>query len=171
MFARNTGISVRGIPGKYWSRDLPNLIKEVKPKVVILDTFPFGFRKKDREPENLDKSHSYNYVYLARVINTKALEEICPWDTQSPRVENVIAVEPLTNSHQRLISLSARKVIHLKERITLYVPQKPARHESTAFPGSSTIPGSTAIPPNLSSKLHKDKTHLVVHSGPKIEVD
>lgn len=140
------------IPGRNWADALRGYLHKLAPKLVVQDTFPFGFKGESLEY----MANKIPFIYLARCLNVaRYLEKMnIHWDTSSKRLANVIVIEPLNQSHIDLIFKSSNNIFKLHGRIRLPLAKI-----------------NTPIPEKLKRKIRSHHLHLVVHSGPFHETD
>lgn len=149
---RITRVETVYIPPKHWRHSTGPCLKKLNPRVVVQDTFPFGFR--GEEPQSI--LPDVPYVYLARVLNETACSGPMNDAKQFryPGRTTIVITEPLTAPHQSLIEASGCHVKRLNQRI--------------AFPFDAY---TQPIPEKLNAQLKSEPVHLVVHSGPETETE
>ena len=150
--SRLTGIPVHHIPPGQWVEVIPTFLKRVEPALVVRDSFPFGFRGEDF----LECADQTPFVYLARRLNIDAYFTAInqSWIPGSPFIASTIILEELSETHYKLIETSAQNITVLDGRIQ--------------FPASQFAP---PVPKNLQKLIDTSYLHLVVHSGPRHEVN
>jgi hypothetical protein len=149
--ARLTGCEIDLLSSSRWIDELPRYIDDVRPGLVVLDSFPWGLRG-----EWLGAgAGGLRFIYLARRLKVEEyLEEIgSDWNSRAPQLERVIAIEPLGKAHRELIAESGAELHELPGRIR--------------FPAERF---ATPLPPGLDDLLKSGPAGLVVHSGPEGEV-
>jgi hypothetical protein len=146
-----TGLAVDVIPARVWPREALGHVASLAPRLVVLDTFPFGLRG-----EWPSAAHpELRYVLLARRLKPQPYQDVIgrPWDDRSPTLRRIIALEPL-GEYERILARAGGDIFPLAA---------PVR-----FPDQRINP---AVPTGLGQLLETGRAHLVVHSGPRTEVD
>jgi hypothetical protein len=148
---RLTGLAVDVIPSDRWVADVVRYAQEQQPRVVLLDTFPWGLRG---EWLHADDS-LFPFVWLARRLNVAAyLQAVrCPWQVGTPHTRTVVALEPLNDE--------------------LLAVLRGDDGEFHALPGRVRFPAEdfpVPLPDHVAEVLGRDRVWLVVHSGPDNEV-
>ena len=148
--ARITGCAIDRIPSERWLTDLPAYIAERRPRLAVLDSFPFGLRGEWSGVELPD----VRLVYIARCLNVPAYLGALgmEWLANAPQLDRIIIAEPLGGDHLRLLPGSADTVT-LTGRIR--------------FPAQTV---ATPVPDALARLLDTGRLRLIVHSGPSREV-
>lgn len=147
-----TKIPTIGFRPDLWSKEIGTFLSDSDARVVVQDTFPFGFRE-----ENLESiAEKKRFVYLARYLKTDAYLEKYnrKWETNSPLLYRVIRIEPLEDRQQELLEKTPVNYFRLSSRIR--------------FPVNKIRP---AIPEALKRLMASKKIHLIVHSGPEHETE
>nr|WP_319490497.1 hypothetical protein [uncultured Desulfobacter sp.] len=139
-------------PLKHWKKDIAGLVHRISPRLLVLDSFPLGFRG-----ESFGERFCCPVVYLARRLK---FEAYCHRLTSLgcgvyPPDMTAIIIEDLEACHQEWLEKNTREQARLWGRIR--------------FPDS--LIKAPEIPKSLGSLLEKERVHLVVHSGPEHEVD
>lgn len=150
--ARLSGLDIVFIHSARWARELPEYLARVKPRLIILDSFPWGLRG---EWKNMAPPTDARCVYLARRLRVKEyLAAIkVPRDRPCPHLYKVIVIEPLRDDHEKWIAGWSAEVHRLSGRIRL--------------PEFAEAP---PVPPELETKLDAGRLWLIVHSGPESEI-
>lgn len=151
-FSRITGLGVIFVPPEHWKKDISGLVHRISPRLLVLDSFPLGFRG-----ESFGGRFGCPVVYLARRLKFEAychrLTSLgggaCPPDMTA------IIIEDLEAGHQDWLEKNTRDQVRLCGRIR--------------FPES--LIKAPEIHTTLGSLLDNKIVHLVVHSGPEHEVD
>lgn len=151
-FSRITGLGLIFVPPEHWKKDISGLVHRINPRLLVLDSFPLGFRG-----ESLGGRLSCPVVYLARRLKFKAychaLRSLGEGESCPPDMTTII-IEDLEARHQDWLEKNTRDQVRLCGRIR--------------FPESLIkVP---EIPKTLASLLDNESVHLVVHSGPEHEV-
>jgi len=149
--ARLTGCDIRYVPTARWEAEAVSAVEAYGPRLIVLDTFPWGMRGEWLERTVADA----RFVYLARRLKVQAyLGAIgATWAWASPHVARVLVCEPLSADHLSLVEKGAADVVGLQGRIR--------------FP-SDRIP--LPVPEELLELCRRKRVWLVVHSGPVHEV-
>jgi hypothetical protein len=149
---RLTGCSIDFIPASHWRTAVPRYVDHWVPKLVVLDTFPWGIRGEwaDTTPRR------FRFVLLARRLNVPAYLQASGlgWNPESPTLRHVIVCEPLSRAYRALLEDAGSELHVLPGRIR--------------FPW---IESSIRVPTRLMETLGERPTWLVVHSGPLDEVE
>lgn len=149
---RLTGLAIDAIPSSRWAGDLPEHVKARAPRLAVLDTFPWGLRGEwiGVLPSGV------RFVHLARRLKVNAYLDALElaWDPGAPQLERVIIAEPLADGHAELLAQSGGEMVELPGRIR--------------FPLGVVEP---PVPPQLDRLLKSQPTWLIVHSGPRAELD
>ena len=145
-------LPVDAIPASRWADDLPGYVTARAPRLAVLDTFPWGLRGEWVGASLADT----RLVYLARRLKVDAyLDDLgLAWDAGAPQLQRVIVAEPLDDGHAALLDDSGADRVELPGRIR--------------FPLGVVEP---PVPPQLDRLLAGQPTWLVVHSGPRAELD
>lgn len=151
-FSRLSGLAVDRIPSARWSADLPSYVSAVRPRLIILDTFPWGLRG---EWKKFSLS-GVKFVYLARRLKVRQYLEAIggEWKPDSPTLRRIAILEPLRPEHEILLGRSQA--------------EKPVR-----LPGRVRLPLDIICPPiprRLQKLLDTGRLRLLVHSGPENEI-
>lgn len=148
---RLTGCAIDFIPSTRWVRDIPVYAAAAKPRLVVLDTFPWGLRGEWKERGGMD----LRFVTIARRLNVRSYLEAArlEWDLSSSQLERIIVAEPLADDHLALLESGESELLPLPGRI---------RFPAEEFP--------TVVPEPLAVHLLQDRVWLVVHTGPREEV-
>lgn len=146
--ARLTGCPIDQMPSAGWKEGIPRYVAELRPRLVVLDSFPWGLRGEwagVRLP-------GVRFVYLARRLRVQAYLDALgmDWEPGAPQVARAIAIEPLGADHAARLG---GEVAELPGRIR--------------FPANAV---RTPLPEPLERLLAAGPTWLVVHSGPRHEV-
>lgn len=149
---RATGCAIDFIPGSQWKRSLQRYVARVRPRLVVLDTFPWGIRGEWSDSASMN----CRFVLLARRLNVPAYLGAAglQWNADSPSLKRVIVCEPLSRAYREILEASGPELCVLPGRICL-----------------SSDDDSSQAPPQLMEILRKKPTWLVVHSGPQEEVE
>ena len=151
-FSRITGLGVIFVPPEHWKKDISGLVHRINPRLLVLDSFPLGFRG-----ESLGGWIGCPVVYLARRLKFEAYYHRVTslGGGAYPPDMTAIIIEDLEACHQEWLEKKTREQARLCGRIR--------------FPGS--LIKAPEIPKPLGILLDKECVHLVVHSGPEHEVD
>ena len=149
--ARLTGLDILFIPGNRWISDAPRMASDIRPDLLVLDTFPLGLRGEWSTPPYPDA----RMALVARRLKLEPyLEAARATGIQNaPALERVIIAEPLNPDYQSKLEQDAGEIAFLDGRIR--------------FPAEKI---NTPIPPALQDMLEQGPLALVVHSGPIHEV-
>gem|GEM_PF-961769 len=144
-----TGCTVDFIAAAFWRPSIPAYVATVNPKLVVLDTFPWGIRAEWRSLGGL------RYALLARRLDVEAYLRATglEWDPSGPQLERVIRIESLSADQTARLEATGGTCHDLEGRIR--------------FPAHD-IP--TDPPDELAGLLDQQPVVLVVHSGPEDEV-
>jgi len=144
-------LTVFHVPTEQWQR-CRELVAESAPRLVVLDTFPFGFRGEWCGPA----TDGLRFAYLARRLKVQAYLTAIgrDWDADTPSLARMLVVEPLTGEHAALLHAGGGELVELPGRIR--------------FPAGAV---EGPIPAELADMLRSGPADLVVHSGPRLEVD
>ena len=151
-FSRITGLGVIFVPPEHWKKDISGLVHRINPRLLVLDSFPLGFRG-----ESFGDWFGCPVVYLARHLKFEAYYHRLTslgGGAYPPNMTSII-IEDLEARHQDWLEKNTRKQARLCGRIR--------------FPES--LIKAPEIPKTLKSLLDNESVHLVVHSGPEHEVD
>lgn len=151
-FSKITGLCVISLPPSRWKAEAPAHVKRLKPRLMVLDSFPLGFRGEDIRGGSRDCAT----VYLARHLNFQAYRSairaqgggVCDPDLTA------IVIEDLADDHRDWLERHSRARFRLDGRIR--------------FPVSRIRAPEPPSP--LQSLWKRGPVHLVVHSGPEHEV-
>lgn len=151
-FSKITGLCVISLPPSRWKAEAPAHVKRLKPRLMVLDSFPLGFRGEDIKGCSRDCAT----VYLARHLKFQAYRNAiqsqggggCDPDLSA------IVIEDLADDHRDWLERHTKVRIRLDGRIR--------------FPVSRIR--APEVPPTLRDLWKKGPVHLVVHSGPEHEV-
>ena len=144
------GVEMVTIATSSWQRDAPCYAQENVSDLIVLDTFPMGFRGEWLCPP---KGVS-PMVHLARKFDIDAYLLAVGSDRDAPRpFRRAIAIEPLNDELTSWLSESDTTLTQLNGYVR--------------FPAESL---HVPVPPELDEALRSGKTILVVHSGPEPEV-
>nr|WP_320189845.1 hypothetical protein [uncultured Desulfobacter sp.] len=151
-FSQITGQDVIFVPPEHWKKDISGLVNRLNPRLLVLDSFPLGFRG-----ESLGGWKGCPVVYLARHLKFEAychrLSSL--GGGEYPPDMTAIIIEDLEACHQDWLEKNTRDQVRLCGRIR--------------FPES--LINAPEIPKTLASLLDNEIVHLVVHSGPEHEVN
>lgn len=153
-FSGITGIVTFGIHTTQWQKKSVELLMQLSPSLVVIDTFPLGF--KGEEFDGL--SRNIPFIYLARRLKIQAYQKKLNrffW-SHAPHFSSTLITEPLSDDHYELIESVSETVTTLNGRIK--------------FPAETIcIP---PVPVLLKQKIQSSEhLHLIVHSGPGNEVE
>lgn len=150
-FSQITGLGVIFVPSEHWKKDITGLIHRLNPRLLVLDSFPLGFRG-----ESLGDRLDCPVVYLARRLKFEAychrLRSL--GGGAYPPDMTAVIIEDLESRHQDWLEKNTREQVRICGRIR--------------FPES--LIKAPEIPQILSFLLDNEIVHLVVHSGPEHEV-
>jgi hypothetical protein len=148
--ARLAGCAVDRIPSNRWTSALARYVEELGPEVLVLDSFPWGLRGEWTRPPK-----GARIVYLARRLKLGVYLSALDVEPRpdAPHLERVIVAEPLSAEHRALLDGAGGRVTELAGRI---------RFPAGRFP--------TPVPRELAEVLDSGRAWLVVHSGPREEV-
>lgn len=146
-----TGCTIDFIPGLQWKRAVRRYVDHAKPRLVVLDTFPWGIRAEWADSAPMP----CRFVLLARRLNVPAYLEAAglQWNAGSPFLRHAIVCEPLSRAYRKLLDASGSELHVLPGRIRL-----------------TPDDDSSRVSPRMMEMLRKKPTWLVVHSGPREEV-
>nr|WP_321400763.1 hypothetical protein [uncultured Desulfobacter sp.] len=150
-FSRITGLGVIFVPPEHWKKDISGLVHRINPRLLVLDSFPLGFRG-----ESFGGRFGCPVVYLARRLKFEAYYHRVTslGGGAYPPDMTAIIIEDLEACHQAWLEKNTSEQARLWGRIR--------------FPES--LIKAPEIPKALGSLLDKERVHLVVHSGPEHEV-
>ncbi len=146
--ARAARFPVVGIAGRRWREDVRALAVELRPELIVCDTFPGGMRGEWAE------GLPARGVYLARRLNLEGVRELVAERRWQAGMARVVALEELSAEHEAVLGESGLEVGRLSGPVRL----KPGRV-------------ATAVPKELEEMLEGGRTALVVHGGPMEEVE
>lgn len=151
--ARLCAIPVVEIALGRWQKSVRECLEHAKPRLAVLDTFPFGYRGEWR---NRRLPRGTAGVLLARRLKLKAYRSVCACDARgtSSFMERVIALEPLRFEQEDFFREAGSDMRRLPGRVR--------------FPANML---DTPIPMPLREALDSGELHLVVHSGPRRETE
>lgn len=141
---RLTGVPVHGLAPRAWAADLPRLVRDLAPALLVLDAFPGGVRG-----ERPALPGSVRVAYLARRLRWGAYAAAHP---PAP-VRGTIRLEALEPAHDAWLAAHGGELVDL--------------------PGPVGFPLEAALgkpDPALRARLDAGAP-LVVHSGPPAEVE
>ena len=149
--ARLIGQDIIFIPANRWTTDAPRAAAEIRPDLLVLDTFPFGMRGEWSVPP-------YPQARMALVARRLKLDPYLTasnstWTPNAPALERVLVAEPLNPDYQSRLEQDAQDMQFLDGRIR--------------FPAEKI---DVPIPLALQNMMDRDPATLVVHSGPIQEV-
>lgn len=150
--ARLTSVDTIEIPLARWAHGIHSCLGELRPKLIVCDTFPVGYRGEWLEtspPGNASVCYLARRLKLQPYLAALGLEP----DHRLRLPQHTIILEPLSPDHARLVRDSAVEVHELAGRVRL---------PSERF----DIP----VPSKLQSLLDTGRAHLIVHSGPPPEI-
>jgi hypothetical protein len=149
--ARLTGVDTVELPLRHWADNVRDCVVPRHPHILVQDVFPFGFRGEWLPGLPVRRSRM---AYLARRMRVEAyLEAIGDrWRAQSVP-GRVLVTEPLSGEHTRLLRDSGVEIRQTRGRIRL--PWSRFR-----------VP----LPHALACLLATGRVRLVVHSGPRSEI-
>ncbi len=152
MVAAATGCAIEFFPASRWTRAIPEAVARAQPRLVVLDTFPWGIRGEWAGVGSLP----FRSVLLARRLHVSAYLNACrlSWNAESPLLRHVIVCEPLNRAYQDILENSGSELHPLPGRIRL--------------PWED---GSFSVSGELVRTLEAKRTWLVVHSGPPEETE
>ena len=151
--ARLTGARITRLEPRGWGAAVRARVLEAAPRILLIDSFPFGLRGEWRTPPPA----RIRPVYLARRLKLQAyLDRLeIPGDPDRPRPpEDVIHLEPLTPTHEAWLARSKARAQRLPGRVRYPAIDTPAPE----------------LPERVSEMIAQDRLDLVVHSGPTREV-
>jgi hypothetical protein len=151
--ARLTRARVTRLPDRGWAQAARTRAQEAAPRLLLIDSFPFGLRGEWRTPPPA----RIRCVYLARRLALHAyLDHLqIQRDPQVSRpAEDVIRLEPLTQGHEGWLARSRARTRSLPGRVR--------------YPAAGARP--PALPDQVAEMIAQDRLDLVVHSGPAREV-
>jgi hypothetical protein len=145
------GLELDYIPAARWRDDLPGYAARLRPRLVVLDSFPWGLKGEWVRP----RLANTRFVYLARRLQ---IERYChdlgiAWGQNAARLKRVIIIEPLAEDHERLLLESGAEIRRLPGRVRL--------------PANAVSP---PVPEALREMLERGRCRLVVHSGSEEEL-
>lgn len=146
-----TGCEMDRIPARDWRQRIPRVLANARPRLAVVDTFPWGIRGEWAE----GGPWPCRFVLLARRLNVPAYLQASrlTWNAASPLLRHVIACEPLGRGYRELLEASGSELHTLPGRIRL-------PWEECSF----------QAPTRLLMELGRKRTWLVVHSGPPEEI-
>lgn len=152
MIQAATGCAIEWIPARNWRGLIPGVLANARPRLAVVDTFPWGIRGEWAE----GGPWPCRFVLLARRLNVPAYLQASrlTWNAASPLLRHVIVCEPLGRGYRELLETSGSELHTLPGRIRL--PWEDC---------------SAQAPARLLAKLSRKRTWLVVHSGPPEEID
>ena len=149
---RLTGCAIDRIPSARWREVLPGYVAARRPRLVVVDSFPWGLRG-----EWLGvRAPGVRFATLARRLRVEAYLAAlgAAWRPAAPQLERIVVIEPLAGEHLRLLQESGGELIELAGRIR--------------FPSGGAEPPA---PAELERLLATGRLWLVVHSGSPGETD
>jgi UDP:flavonoid glycosyltransferase YjiC (YdhE family) len=149
--ARLTGLDIIFIPANRWITDAPRVAVDLRPDLLVLDTFSLGIRGEWSELP-------YPDARMALVARRLKLDPYLAavnsdWTPIAPALERVLVAEPLNPDYQSRLDQDAREMQSLDGRI--------------CFPAEKI---DVPIPRGLQDMMDNGPVALVVHSGPAHEV-
>jgi hypothetical protein len=149
---RLTGCCIDFIPAPQWRTTVPRYVDQSMPRLVVLDTFPWGIRGEWAD----GTARRFRFVLLARRLNVPAYLQAAEleWNPESPTLRHVIVCEPLSRAYRELLENAGSELHVLPGRVR--------------FPWNEF---SFRVPTRLMETFGEKPTWLVVHSGPRDEVE
>jgi len=152
------GVPIDYIPSESWPAAMEGYVQGTKPRLVVLDTFPWGLRGEWKRVN----SGGISFVTIARRLNVGEYLNAArvPWDPKSRQIEQVIVSEPLNQDYEELLASSQSEVFRLHGRILF-----PAEDLTSLVQDGSNKVGYPS-PMRLLRFARNDKSrHVVARSG------